>query len=43
MTPPHDAWPVVKGRCCNACNREVVIRARLLQLAEWRAEQKEVA
>ena len=25
----HNAQPINDGRCCNACNEEVVIKARL--------------
>ena len=28
----NNAWPVRDGRCCDTCNWEYVIPARLLQL-----------
>lgn len=28
-TSGNDAWPVAEGRCCNRCDMEVVVKARL--------------
>ena len=30
----HNAQPVAKGRCCDACNSSIVIGARLYDLFE---------
>lgn len=29
----NNAWPVNEGRCCDACNSEVVIPARIAQMS----------
>ena len=30
----HNAEPIIKGKCCNACNYMKVIPARLTQIQE---------
>lgn len=34
---PNNADPVAKGYCCDKCNREVVVPARLKELAKWKS------
>ena len=36
----HNAQPVNDGRCCEACNEMVVLKARLQQLADRMATKK---
>lgn len=33
---PNNAEPVAKGYCCDKCNREVVVPARLKELTKWK-------
>lgn len=35
----HNAWPLVKGRCCEVCNELLVIPRRLDDFSKWYAEQ----
>jgi len=35
----NNAWPVNDGRCCDQCNFEFVIPARISQLAEKKEEK----
>lgn len=39
----HNAQPINDGRCCEACNETVVIKARLQQFIDLRTHDKQVA
>lgn len=39
--PGHDALPVWPGRCCDRCNRDYVIPARMMLLRHQMEEEKE--
>ena len=39
----NNADPVNDGRCCEACNETVVIKARLQQFIDLRTHDKQVA
>ena len=39
--PGHDALPVWPGRCCDKCNRDYVIPARMMLLRQQMEEENE--
>ena len=39
--PGHDALPVLPGRCCDKCNRDYVIPARMMLLRQQMEEENE--
>ena len=39
--PGYDALPVWPGRCCDKCNRDYVIPARMMLLRQQMEEEKE--
>jgi hypothetical protein len=36
----NEAWPVHSGRCCNLCNDNVVIPARIRAMRKQQEEEK---
>jgi hypothetical protein len=37
----HNAWPITEGRCCDQCNRERVIPARLRMTEGYRGKSED--
>ena len=36
----NNAWPVNEGRCCDACNWNYVIPARLTEMSKAKGQKK---
>ena len=36
----HNAWPVKEGRCCEGCNTDVVLMARLIMAGHYNDKPK---